>query len=102
MKNIYLVSAVLLLAGIPVWLPSVYYLILRVIIFSGSICVLYQLFQSKTKKWWHLIFGIIALIYNPLFLVNLEKIYWIPIDLISSILFFILVFFPKTKHSHKK
>ena len=43
------------------------------------------------KKAWTWIFGFIALLFNPLFLISLEKETWVLIDIIVAILFAISI-----------
>ncbi len=88
MKNICIVSGVLLLLAIPSWWSYGFYILLRWIICVISVCVAYGFYKSNLTGW-SLIFGSIAIIFNPLFPLYLSKSSWVGIDIISSFLFFI-------------
>ena len=82
-------------------LPIQYYTFLRIIIFIGAILVI----PAFIKK--HLIlvvtFGIIAVLFNPIIPIYLYvKDYWIPIDIISALLFLLVLFFDKTQEKPRK
>lgn len=68
-------------------LPIGYYTFLRWIVFIGAIAV----FSSELQKginFWAIIFGLIAILFNPLIPVYLnDKDAWMPIDIIAAVLF---------------
>jgi len=82
------ISGVLLLLGIlNVWLYG-YYIFLRW--FVCGVAIFNAIGFSKSKlTGWILVFGALALLFNPLFPVYLNKSSWVGIDLISAILFFL-------------
>jgi hypothetical protein len=87
-KWVCIVSAILLLIGIPTGWPYSYYILLRWIICAASIYVAYRFYKSKITGWaW--IFGSLALLFNPVLPFYLNKSTWVGIDLISSILYFV-------------
>lgn len=88
MKWLTIASGIALLLGIiPTW-PYGYYTLLRWFIFISSIFVAYCFYKSKLTGW-TLVFAAIAFLFNPLFPVYLSRSTWTPIDLISSVLFFV-------------
>ncbi len=94
-KVMSLICACLLFAAV-LNLPIEYYALLRIVVFIGSLLIIISL--SK-KNIWIVVFGIIAILFNPIIPVYLYlKPYWIPIDIISGILFLlVLVFDTPTK-----
>jgi len=102
-KNInplLIITAIALFIGV-INLPIGYYTFLRIIVFAGSIFVVYIDFDRNSINYWVIIFGLIAIIFNPFMPIYLNnKDYWIPIDVISGVLFVIKAFVIKRKNSH--
>jgi hypothetical protein len=83
-------AALLLLALIN--LPIGYYTFLRIIVTLVAVLVIISEF-SNGFSFWVMSFGIIAILFNPLIPIYLNnKEAWMPIDIITSILFFIKSF----------
>ena len=81
-------SAILLVLGIFSW-PYGYFVMLRWIVCGTAIVLANKYFELKLNHW-TVIFGCIALIFNPIFPVYLSKAVWVSIDFISAILFFLV------------
>lgn len=80
-----LCTALLLLAFID--LPIGYYTFLRIVVTIGAISVLLKEYQNGIN-FWVIAFGFTAILFNPFIPVYLgNKSVWIPIDLITAILF---------------
>ncbi len=74
-------------------LPISYYQILRIVVFTGALLGILRSIGSH--KIWVFIFLVIAILFNPFFPVYLyQKTRWIPVDIISGILF-LIAFIPK-------
>jgi len=86
-----MISGIILLIGIPSWLPYGYYIILRIAIFISSILIAYR-FYKKSLTFWAFVFGAVGLLFNPLMPVYMSKESWIPIDFITAIIFFYVAF----------
>ena len=98
LKPVSIICALLLFIAV-LKLPIEYYTFLRIIIFIGAFLVIISL--SK-KGIWVILFGIIAILFNPIIPVYLYlKLYWIPIDIIAGILFLLVLFFNKQKEESK-
>ena len=91
MKNICISSGLLLLLAIPSFWPYGFYIFLRWAICFVSILVAYGFYKSKLNGW-AMVFGAIAILFNPIFPVYLNKASWVLIDIISAILFFIAAY----------
>ena len=70
-------------------LPYEYYHILRIVVFVSSLIILINEYKIKEEINKIVIcFSIIGILYNPLLPVYLNKVIWIPINIISSFLFY--------------
>ena len=88
-KVVKIVIAALLLLAIAS-LPIGYYTFLRIVVCIASVvlCVVY----FKNIKSLAIIFGVIAILFNPILPIYLSKEIWIPIDVITAIVYTVSVF----------
>lgn len=93
-KYLCIICGVLLLIAIPSWLPYGFYTFLRLVICAASIYLTFTFYKSKLNGWM-LVFGSIALLFNPIIPVYLSKEIWVVIDFIGVILFFIAAYSKK-------
>ncbi len=76
-------------------LPLLYYTFLRVIVFIAAGVVVYYYGRQKEYRW-VVVFGVILILFNPIVPVHFYlKSIWIPIDIITGILFLLLIFIKK-------
>jgi len=75
----------MLFGAIAEW-PYGYYTILRWITCITSILMVLQAFE-KNINWAKVIFIIIAILFNPLAPIYLSRNIWIPLDIVTAILF---------------
>ena len=80
-----IVTGFLLLAVLP--LPYVYYQLLRIVVTLIAAVNAYKFYEDNQMAW-VLVFGIIALIWNPIFPIYLDKSVWIILDFIGAGIFF--------------
>lgn len=80
----YIVAAILFLGIFE--LPYDYYVLLRWIVGCSAFIVSYKYFSTKLTKL-GLTYLLIGLLFNPLFPVYLSKSTWVPLDLISGLIF---------------
>ena len=86
MKILGLICVAFLLLAL-VDLPIGYYTFLRIIVTIGAIAIIVKEFENGIN-FWVIAFGIIAIVFNPLIPVYLgDKGAWMPIDIITAILF---------------
>lgn len=91
-KNIVsIISIIMLLLAIPAIWPYGYYILLRWVIATGAIFLIWVAYNLK-KTFWLFLMGIIALLFNPIAPIHLNKETWIVIDLIVATLFFVSIF----------
>jgi hypothetical protein len=70
-------------------LPIGYYTFLRIVVTIGAIAVVVSEIQNELN-FWVVIFGVIAILFNPLIPVHLNaKETWLPIDIVVALVFLI-------------
>ena len=87
-KPLLLISAAILLVSVfP--LPYGYYLFLRIVVTITSVMVIYIFHKDKNKR---AVIGLalIAIIFNPIIPIHLEKAVWLPIDVLTAAYFYYL------------
>ncbi|SDE83026.1 DUF6804 family protein [Epilithonimonas hungarica] len=68
-----------------------YYTFLRIVVFIAAGIVVYY-FGRQKEFHWVIVFGIILILFNPIFPIHFYlKSIWIPIDIVTGILFLLLV-----------
>lgn len=96
MKGFLLLCASLLFLGLAD-LPNGYFTFLRIVVTISSVAVVVTEFKNGLN-FWVITFGLIAILFNPLIPVYLnDKSAWMPIDIISGIIFVIKSFTLKQK-----
>ncbi len=90
MKILCMLCACSLFIALLDW-PIAYYTLLRALVFTGALLVIFLL---KPKPFlWILIFAAIAIMFNPIAPIYLyRKAHWLPIDIISGVLFLVIPF----------
>ena len=89
---LYLSCALLLLAIAS--MPYGYYQFLRIFITIVAGISTYNSFLSKHRKWLY-IFITILILYNPILPIHLNKEIWLPINLLTFIVFLVYIFTKK-------
>ncbi|GFZ91100.1 hypothetical protein GCM10011531_23600 [Aquaticitalea lipolytica] len=70
-------------------------MILRIVVFIGALLVLNSFIDKSVS--WTIVFGLIAILFNPIVPIYLYvKDYWIPIDIVSGIVFLMSLISNKT------
>ena len=91
MKTLLLICAGLLFIGL-IDLPIGYYTLLRIVVTLGSVAVIVTESENGLN-FWVITFGLIAIVFNPFIPIYLnDKSAWMPIDIISGIIFIIKSF----------
>jgi len=95
-KNIAsVISAVMLLLAIPD-LPYGYYTLLRWVVTASAIFLVWVAYKLE-RKFWLFSMGIVALLFNPIAPIYLDKETWVVIDFIVAVLFLVSIFKLKNK-----
>lgn len=86
------IAILMLLLAIPsgVW-PYGYYILLRWVIAGIALFVLWVAYELKMTGWSWLMGGI-AILFNPVIPIHLDKATWVVIDIIVAILFLASIF----------
>jgi hypothetical protein len=90
-SNLYLgIGILLLLATMP--LPYGYYTFLRIVTCGFSALLSYRSFNSEggDKSFWSWLFLFVAIIFNPIASISMDKEVWIFIDATLGILFLLI------------
>jgi len=96
-KNIVsAISIIMLLLAIPTFWAYGYYVLLRWVVTISAVFLLLSAYESK-KTLWLFLMGIIAILFNPIIPVHLDKEIWVAIDFIVAILFLVSIFRIKSK-----
>lgn len=67
--------------------PREYYWILRAVVFIGALLVI---IKNSNNYFWMFLFGLVAILFNPVFPIFLyKKLYWMPLDILTGILFLV-------------
>ena len=75
--------------------PREYYWLLRTMVFIGALLVL---IKNGDHVYWMLLFGLVAILFNPIFPIFLyEKLYWMPLDILTGMLFLIEIIINRPK-----
>lgn len=75
--------------------PLFYYTFLRIIVSVAAGIAVYH-FGRQKEFYWVIVFGIILILFNPILPIHFyRKGIWIPIDIVTGILFLLLIFIRK-------
>ena len=83
-----IIAALMLFLALGRW-PYAYYQILRFVVCSIGAYVAVIAYSWK-KLWATWLFGIIAILFNPLIPIHLSRELWQPTDMISGVLFLVI------------
>ena len=84
-RYFFILSIFMLFGAIAEW-PYGYYTLLRWITCITSILITFKAFE-KNIDWAKVVFIVIAILFNPLAPIYLSRSTWIPLDIITAILF---------------
>jgi hypothetical protein len=86
-KLLYIPAAVLFIGVFP--LPIGYYTLLRLVVTAAAAYIAYDTFQTDKQSGWTWVFGFVAILFNPLIPIYLNKELWMIIDFATAILFIV-------------
>jgi len=91
-----IISAIFLfLALIEGW-PYGFFTLLRIIVFTASTYIAWMAYQERKEKWvW--VFGLCAVLFNPVIVIRLTREIWSFIDIIVGVLMLLSIFVLKLK-----
>jgi hypothetical protein len=82
------IAAVLLVVALGNW-PYGYYQLLRLVVCGAGAYVAWVSYHSK-YPWAVWLFGIVAILFNPLAPIHLSRAIWQPVDLACAVLFLLV------------
>ena len=95
-----IIAALMLFGALAPW-PYGYYQLLRFVVCGVSIYVAVIAYDWQ-KIWATWLFGLLAVLFNPLIPVHLTWELWQPIDVICALLFVVIVFILKKPTAEKQ
>lgn len=88
LKPLLVLAGVMLLLAIPPVWPYAYYQLMRIVVCIAAVFGAYVAFKHKRSAWvW--VLAAIAVLFNPLAPIHLDKETWVIPDLVAAILMFI-------------
>jgi hypothetical protein len=94
------IAALMLFGALGRW-PYGYYQLLRFVVCGVSVYVAFMAYNWQ-KLWAMWPFGIVAILFNPLVPIHLSREIWQPIDLMTAVLFVVIVFVLKRPEQEQK
>ncbi len=68
-------------AVLPVW-PYGYYVLLRLLVAAAAVATLATSQQERARNW--MVLGALLLVFNPVVPIHLNRVLWVPIDLMAA------------------
>lgn len=100
MNVLNLVCAILLFIAV-FKLPSTFYHMLRILVFYGAFLTFISI--RRKNQIWSIAFLSIAVLFNPFLPIYMgQKIFWIPVDIISALLFLLTFYLKKAPEDEEK
>lgn len=97
-KNILtLVASGMLFIALSSGLPYGYFTLMRFVVCAVSIYLAYITYEENKESLWIWAFGFIAILFNPIIPIHLERAQWEIIDIIVGIFFLASIFLTKGK-----
>ena len=90
------ISIIMLLLAIPTFWPYGYYVLLRWVVALTAVFLLCLAYESK-KTFWLFLMGLVAILFNPIIPVHLDKEIWVIIDFVAAVMFLVSIFKVKTR-----
>ena len=84
-KFLIIISLLLFVAVME--LPYGYYTFMRIIVCSSASFMCFKQFKNEKKNTWFWIWAVIAILFNPIFSIHLDKEIWMAIDAITGLIF---------------
>ena len=98
-KNILtIISSAFLFIALFDGLPYGYFTLLRFVVCIVSAYLAYKTYEENKESLWVWVFGLIAVLFNPIIIIHLQREQWWVIDLIVGIFFVLSIFLIKTKN----
>jgi len=94
------IAALMLFGALASW-PYGYYQLLRWATCAAAVFVAYMAYEWQ-KIWATVLFGVVAILFNPLLPIHLTREIWQPIDVICALLFVIVAMLLQKPAEEKK
>jgi len=91
-KNIAsIISVIILFLAIPAIWPYGYYTLLRWVVALTAVFLVWIAYNLK-KTFWVFLMGMVAILFNPIIPIHINKETWVIIDFITAVLFLVSMF----------
>lgn len=80
-------------------LPYGFFTLLRFVVCAVGVYIAYKIYENENDSLWVWVFGGIAILFNPLILIHLERETWWIIDLIVGGIFLLSMFLIRVKNN---
>lgn len=94
-----IIAALMLFGALGDW-PYGYYQLMRFVVCGISVYVSFIAYVWE-KLWATWLFGVIAVLFNPLIPIHLSKEVWQPIDVLCAVIFIVIAFVLKSPKEEK-
>ena len=91
LKPLLIIASIMLLLAVPPVWPYAYYQILRIVVCIAAAYGAYTTFATG-KNGWGWMLGAVAILFNPITPIHLDKETWVIPDLIGALIMFVAVF----------
>lgn len=92
-KNILtILTSAFLFIALADGLPYGYFTLLRFVVCAVGIYLAYKIYEDNKESLWIWAFGFIAILFNPIIIIHLQREQWWVIDLIVGIFFVLSIF----------
>lgn len=79
-------------------LPYGYFTLMRFVVCAVGAYLAYKTYEENEKSLWVWAFGFVAVLFNPIIIIHLQREQWMPIDLVVGIFFILSIFLVKIKN----
>lgn len=84
------VAALLFLAAAP--MPYGFYTFLKIVVFLSAGYMAYQGYLARKSGIWPWLWGIVAIVFNPVVVITMEKEIWMAVDILTGAVFALVAF----------
>lgn len=97
-KNILtIIASAFLFVALFDGLPYGYFSLLRFVVCAVGAYLAYKIYEDNKESLWVWAFGFVAILFNPIIVIHLQREQWWVIDLVVGIFFILSIFLSKIK-----
>lgn len=96
-----IVAAILLIVAIPEGWPYGYFVFLRWVVAASAVLIVIHSYQNQ-QVFWVSVFVLVAILFNPIAPIHLNKETWVILDALTALLFIVSFFAARKSWSKQK